>query len=90
MKAYIINLKTSTDRRAYMEQIMLSVAHCIDYEFIEAIDGRAMSAQDIREKVNQKKAFQMYGRELRGGEIGCTLSHKNVRKCSFHQRIPAL
>lgn len=42
-----------------MEQVMLPVAHCIDYEFIEAIDGRAMSEEEIKKSVNQTKAYKM-------------------------------
>lgn len=79
MKTYIINLKFSTDRKEYMEQIMAPVSSVFDYMFIEAVSGKEMTDEEVSETFDQPKAMRMYGRELRRGEIGCTLSHK---KCA--------
>lgn len=75
IKTYIINLKSSTDRREYMERIM-SPFGFLDTTYIEAINGKEMSLEDIDKCFDKKKAIRAYGRELRRGEIGCTLSHK--------------
>lgn len=80
MKTYIINLKSSTDRKEYMEQIMDSISAVFDYTFIEAVNGKDMSDEEVSFEFDQTRAMKMYGRELRRGEIGCTLSHKRCAK----------
>jgi len=77
-KTYVINLKSSTDRREYMQEV-LRPCDCLDVEFVEAVNGKEFSAQELEQNFDQKKAYEHYGRELRPGEIGCTLSHK---KCA--------
>ncbi len=79
MKAYIINLKSSTDRKEYMEQVMAPVSSVFDYSFIDAVNGKEMSDEEVARVFDQTRAMKMYGRELRRGEIGCTMSHK---KCA--------
>lgn len=79
MKTYIINLKSSTDRKEYMEHVMAPVASALEYSFIEAVNGKEMSDAEVADIFDQEKAMKMYGRELRRGEIGCTMSHK---KCA--------
>ena len=78
IKTYIINLKESTDRKEYMEEVMAPFGW-LDIEYIEAVNGKQMSDSELRESFDQDKAKRHYGRELRPGEIGCTLSHK---KCA--------
>lgn len=78
MKTYIINLKSSEDRRNYMTELMSSIEG-FDYSFVDAVNGNEMTDEEVSELFDQEKAFKMYGRELKRGEIGCTLSHK---KCS--------
>lgn len=78
MDAYIINLLTSTDRRSYMEQVMNAVKE-LRPVFIEAVNGRALSEEELAESFNQEEAYRHYGRHLIPAEVGCTLSH---RKCA--------
>jgi len=75
IQTYIINLKTSVDRRDYMEKIMAPFSY-LDIVYIDAVNGKEMSQEEVDSAFDQKTAFKMYGRELRRGEIGCTLSHK--------------
>lgn len=75
LTTYIINLKTSTDRREYMEKIMASFDY-LDITYIDAVNGKEMSQEEVDATFDQRSAFKAYGRELRRGEIGCTLSHK--------------
>lgn len=78
MKAYIINLKTSQNRRTYMEALLVPYQDSLDIHFIEAVAGREFSQEQLRSVWDQDGTFRIYGRYMRGGEIGCALSH---RKC---------
>lgn len=76
--AYIINLKTSVHRKEYMEGVLAQIP-VLNPVFIEAIDGRLMSDEEISVLIDQDQAMAHYGRLLRRAEIGCMLSHK---KCA--------
>lgn len=77
IKTYIINLQSSTVRRKYMEQLLAPYT-CLQVEFINAIDGRKMSAAEISASFNQGSCLRHNGRELNRGEIGCVLSHRKA------------
>lgn len=74
IKAYIINLKTSSARKEYMSKL-LSNYKFNSLEFIEAVDGRTMDPQERLSLFDVTESYKRYGRYLNGGEIGCTLSH---------------
>ena len=76
--SYIINLKTSEDRKAYMTQIMKPFPF-LKPVFVEAVNGRLLSTDEIRSLFNVGEGYRRYGREIRQTEVGCTLSHK---KCA--------
>lgn len=78
MKTYVINLKTSTDRKLYMENLLAPYKDFLNVHFIEAFDGRKLTEKQLDECWNQKETYKTYGRYMKGGEIGCSLSH---RKC---------
>lgn len=78
MKAYIINLKTSIERKQYIEQLLSPYQDFMNVHFVEAVDGRGLSEKQLSEIWNQKETYKTYGRYMKGGEIGCALSH---RKC---------
>lgn len=71
---FVINLKSSSDRKRYMESV-LSPYQFLDVKYIEAVDGRTMPAREQENLFDQNEAYRKYGRVLRCGEIGCTLSH---------------
>jgi glycosyl transferase family 25 len=71
---YVINLKTSPERKAYMEK-ELAPYPFLDVHFIEGVDGRSMTCSDQEKLFDQNRAFRRYGRILGCGEVGCTLSH---------------
>lgn len=75
IKTYVINLKDSVDRRkrALHE---LSKYPFMDYELVEAVDGRIMSQEDIDLQFDCEKFFFRREREVLPSEIGCTLSHR--------------
>ena len=78
MNTYIINLKESTERKRYMESLLKPYEDFLNMHFIEAVNGKNFSEEQIKTIWNQTGTFQIYGRFMRNTEIGCALSH---RKC---------
>lgn len=77
IKTYVINLKDSVDRRnAVLAE--LSRYPFMDPEIIEAVDGRKMSPEEVEAEFDSRKFKYKWRKEVKPGEIGCTLSH---RKC---------
>lgn len=74
---YIVNLKTSTARKEYMENLLSGFSR-LDIRFIEAVDGRLFSEEERNQAFDMHECVLRNGREINAGEIGCTLSH---RKC---------
>lgn len=72
---YIINLEEAKDRRVYMEHLLAKANDILSISFISAVDGRIKSQEEILGLFNVPLSYKRYGRELSGGEIGCTLSH---------------
>lgn len=87
IKAYIINLESSHDRYEYMQEVMRPF-DCFDVEFVKAVDGRKLDSREIAAVFCQEVAKEHYGRELRGGEIGCTLSHKKCAQLLLDSSLP--
>lgn len=77
MKSYTINLLRSKDRRTYVDALLSGQSFFIN-EYVEGVDATIMSEEQLQTCFNYKSAFRRYGRDLRKGEVGCTLSH---RKC---------
>lgn len=76
MKTYIINLKKSLERKSYMEELLKPYQDFLEICFIEAVDGREMSKEQLINVWDQKATYKIYGRYMKSGEIGCALSHK--------------
>lgn len=81
MKVYIVNLERSVDRRSYMID-MLNNYQGLDIELIKAVDGRLLSEYERHTLFDTKRFSKTMLKEVRPGEIGCTLSHQ---KC--YQRL---
>lgn len=75
MKTYIINLEKSLKRKTYIENLFSQHKEVFQLHFINAVDGGIMSKQQLYEVWNQHKAYGIYGRYMKAGEIGCALSH---------------
>lgn len=75
IKTYVINLKDSVDRRV---AVLTETAKfpLMDIELVEAVDGRRLTAEEINDCFDLKKFINRYYHTPRGGEIGCTLSHR--------------
>lgn len=61
-----------------MKKLLSPYEGFLDVCFVEAVDGRNLSKKQLMKIWNQDKAYKTYGRYMKGGEIGCALSH---RKC---------
>lgn len=83
MKAFILNLRTSTERREYMNGILkdVTVVHPI---FIDAIDGRKLPENERDYLFDEERFKREYDRSIRPGEIGCTLSHQKCYRELLH------
>lgn len=75
MKTYIINLKESIQRRESVLQAT-SAFPFLDVELIEAVNGKLVTEEEIKNSFDVTKFAQRYGRSPAEGEIGCTLSHR--------------
>ncbi|MGQ9445014.1 glycosyltransferase family 25 protein [[Pasteurella] aerogenes] len=76
LTVFIINLKTSIDRRNYM--ITLCQENQIDPIFIDAVYGKDLSEEYVASVYDDTAAQQKIQRSLKRGEIGCALSHKVI------------
>lgn len=70
MKTFVINLAWSTGRRKAMTSKLKKLK--LDYEFVSAVDGHALTPEDIAPYWDEQRT---YFRPLKPGEIGCFLSH---------------
>lgn len=78
VKVYIINMPSNQIRRQYMYDLCAKYTDILDFEFIEAVDGRNLSKYQLTERYNQQQAMDFLHREMGAGEIGCLLSHVSI------------
>lgn len=79
---FVINLARHSKRRAFMEMQLNAIG--LDFEFLDAIDGRLLTPEELAEHYDSKLAKTTIGRDLTPGEIGCALSHMAI-----YQRVIA-
>lgn len=63
MKALIVNLQDCEERRDAIKKQMEAL-RSIDYEFIDAVDGRKMNTQELNQLFNLKRFKSLYFRKL--------------------------
>ncbi|KDA93402.1 glycosyltransferase family 25 protein [Pantoea agglomerans] len=80
MKAFIINLDSSTDRRATIAAQCLTAG--IHYEFIRAVNGKQLSDE---ERAQHTRPLNY---AFKAGEIGCALSHLSIYRKIVDEKIP--
>jgi glycosyl transferase, family 25 len=85
MKTFVINLKSSLDRRQFMARQLDTLP--VEYEFIEAVDGRKLTNEQIEAScdMNQVRAWPEL---LTPAMIGCSLSHYKVYLEIVNRKIP--
>ena len=79
MRTYIINLAQATDRREYLKEV-LKDASSMEIKWIEGVDGRCLTDDEIKELFDGSKFSKTYLRSIRRGELGCVLSHQKCYK----------
>ena len=89
LKARIINMPKDTKRRDDITAKLREHPY-IDYSFIEAVDGRLLSPLQQDQLFDRDRFRRTYRREVKPGEIGCVLSHRNIWKESVGSRQPML
>lgn len=84
-KTFVISLPEATDRQDIMRAHL--GAHGVEFEFIEAVDGRQFDpATHPAHDTLKRRLF--FGRDLLGAEIGCLLSHKKIYQKIVDEQIP--
>lgn len=89
MDAYVINMQCSIDRRKHMEKILSRIEN-INYEFVEAVDGSLLTAEEVSELFDVKKFEHHYNRSVCAGEIGCTLSHQKCYQKMLDENLESI
>lgn len=84
---WIINLKRDTEKLIFMQTQMQRLG--IDYQIIEAIDGRSLD-EDQKAPYSRSIALRDFGRELTPGEIGCALTHIRIWNLMVERNIDEL
>lgn len=79
IKTYVINQKESVARRNIM-LAEITKYPCMDMEFVEAVNGKRMSSEDVKKHFDVLKFTYRYRRTPKRGEIGCVQSHRECYK----------
>jgi glycosyl transferase, family 25 len=88
MRAYVINLPSSSRRRQLMEDQLHHTG--LLYEFVAAVDGKRLPAAERATLIDEQQVARAPG-WLSPGAIGCTLSHWHVyRRIAEHDDDVAL
>lgn len=82
---FIVNLAKDTEKKEYMDKLCRQ--NFLKYEFIDAIYGRDLSDEDIKNVYDKPKTISILKRELAPGEIGCALSHMAIYKKMVDKQI---
>lgn len=73
---WVLNLPRSTERRARISAHLEELG--LGFEFVEAIDGRAMSPEECARAVDAPKLQRLLGRQLVPAEVATSLSHARL------------
>jgi glycosyl transferase family 25 len=85
MKIFVISLLRSAERRASVTRQFEAAG--LAFEFIDGVDGQALTPAYIEHNVNQER--YQYWHELRHpGAIGCALSHRTAYLRMVAENIP--
>ena len=85
MRAYVINLKRSTDRRMNITEQLTK--HGIDYEIVEAVDGRELDLTDPQ-TINAIAPSFLAADWFRPGHAACAMSHLSVYRKIIDANLP--
>jgi glycosyl transferase, family 25 len=76
MRAFVINLKRSADRRLRMKGILDGIG--VEFEFFVGADGKELGNAEIEAAYDEAAVVKNLRRTLSANEIGCTISHRSL------------
>jgi glycosyl transferase family 25 len=80
----VISLRTSVERRVRVARQLEAMP--FTWSFQDAVHGASLSAWP--EEYDRKKRLRLWGYDMRPGNLGCFLSHRQVwKKCVETQRL---
>jgi glycosyl transferase family 25 len=83
----IISLVRSVERRENVSRCMAAIQ--LPFEFIDAVDGRVLTDEDLARKTDAARMVAAIGRPMTRGEIGCSLSHLEACRQLLASDAPA-
>jgi glycosyl transferase family 25 len=83
---FIISLPKDKHRRDFLGG-QLDKLH-MPFTILEAVNGKALSTEELAACYDPKKAVRLFNRELSKGEIGCTLSHVSIYRKMAAEDMP--
>jgi glycosyl transferase, family 25 len=85
IKLFIINLKKDKLKRKNIEY--LCIKYKLNYEFIDAVDGRLLDDDFIEKVYSKSGSIEEMSREMTRSEVGCALSHISIYKIALERNI---
>jgi glycosyl transferase family 25 len=83
---YVINLASRPDRKAAAEAQLARAG--LKATFVEAVDGRALTPEDIASVYDDSGRQKRAGKPMTPGELGCYLSHWMIFCRMLAERTP--
>ncbi len=82
---FIINMPKDKERRSAMQERLDNLE--MEGHFIEAVNGREMSDEQIEAVYDSAKRKRYFGRDMTKGEVGCLLSHRKIYEKMVSENI---
>lgn len=71
---YVVSIERNAARREMLERDLEGLS----LTYIPGVDGHRLSAEQISEDYDEELAKSSYGRALSVGQLGCSLSHRQI------------
>ncbi|MDC9727543.1 MAG: glycosyltransferase family 25 protein [Candidatus Thioglobus sp.] len=84
---FVVNLPQSIEKRKHIRA--LCDKYRLNPEFIDAVDGRLLSDEEVAKISPKEQTIKNIGRRLTKGEVGCALSHKLIYQKIVDNNIKA-
>lgn len=87
-KAFVVSLAGSADRRRLMAGQLDQPGFPV-WEFLDAVEGRKLTAEELRRGYDDVAARARYGKGLSLGHVGCALSHLEAYRRMLNEGLDA-
>jgi len=85
MKVYVVNLARDVERMASVKRQLDALG--VPFERVDAVDGRAMSADELRRAYSPFRWWCAKGWRASRAEVGCALSHNGIYKAMLEEGV---